>query len=178
MTRRRMGTVLVAGILAMGMTGCGSPPAVGWRVLQAAPIQQNLSFDLFGQHKEYKSVTAEVGKDATGQDQTTVKAVDGENTLTMIVAGSGVGDHAVKAVTIKDQRLGGKEYSFTDADSRLEGKVTFTEFDLAGGRIAGSFAAAYKGFPPVSVQNGTVTAMAVQPAPEAPPAGMATAGVR
>jgi hypothetical protein len=174
MTRTRIGSAVVAGILLMGTMGCGAA-VPGWRVLQTAPIETNLSFDLFGNHKTYKTVTAETGQDANGQPQTTVRALDGENTLTMIVAGSGVGEHAVKSVTIKDQRLGGKEYSFTNSDSRLSGTVNFTEFDPASGKVAGTFTAAYKGFPPVSVQNGTVTAMAVQPGQPAP--GMATAGL-
>lgn len=137
-----------------------------------APVSQKLSFDLFGQHKVYSHVTAEVGKDAQGEPQTTVRAVDGPNTLTMVVGGTGVGEHPVTAVTIQDEKLGGKAYTFRNDDARLSGKVTFTTFDPAGGQIAGTFTAAYKGFPPVAVRNGTVLAMGV----EAPPSdGMATA---
>jgi hypothetical protein len=131
-----------------------------------------LSFNLFGIHKQYDTVTAEVGKDSSGQPQTTIRAVDGPNTLTLIVAGSGLGEHPVTQVSIKDEKLGDKERTFAAGDPKLSASVTFTEFNVPTGIVAGTFNAAYKGFPPVSVSDGQVTAMATGGE------GMTTAGAR
>jgi hypothetical protein len=172
MRGKRAWPLIVAGMMTL-TAGCGTLPASGGRVAQQAPIETSLSFELFGTQKAYKNVTAEVGTDEAGKPQTTVRAVDGENTLDMVVQGSGVGEHPVRSVTIKDEKLGGRAYSFDASDSRMSGTVTFTEFDPAAGKVVGTFTASYRGFPPVSIQQGQVTAMTV---PTPAPTGMTTAG--
>ncbi len=200
MTGKRGLTILISGLLVTGGLGCGAlftspaarktiqqtpPPAAtgsetrpgtpvtGAGPSTAQPQQTSLSFDLFGIHKTYDTVTATVTKNAEGQPQTLIQATDGPNTLTMVVAGSGVGDHPVESVTIKDAKLGGQERKFDRSDPKLDASVTFTQFDQPTGRIAGTFTARYNGFPPISIQNGQLVAV-----PVPVQAGLSAAGVR
>jgi hypothetical protein len=184
--------LVMGGAIIIGLTGCGRtlPNAAGVRqtpqppaAAPAAPAASEapaapapamqLSFNLFGIHKTYSKVTAEIGQSSEGKPQTTIRAIDGPNTLTMVVDGTGVGEHPVKQVAIKDEKLGGQEHTFDASDPKLSGSVTFTEFNAPNGVVAGTFTAAYRGFPPISVSGGEVMAMAV-PAGQ----GMATAARR
>ncbi|MBC7542080.1 MAG: hypothetical protein H7338_05050 [Candidatus Sericytochromatia bacterium] len=123
-----------------------------------------LTFDLFGMNKIYDTVTALVQPSPSGQQQTVIMAMQGPDTLKMIVDGTGIGQHAIQSVAIKDEKLGGQERQFDNSGQRLNAMVTFTEFDLPGGRIAGTFTARYNGFPPVSIRNGRLIAGIAMPA--------------
>lgn len=122
------------------------------------PVSTKLSFDLFGHHKEYNQVNATVTKDEQGREQTVIQARDGDNTLKLVVAGSGVGEHKLVRAEIKDQLLGAEPYVLDASNPKIAGTVTFTEFNPQGGRVIGSFDGGYSGFPPVRVSNGALVA--------------------
>lgn len=128
------------------------------QTLKPNPVSTKLSFDLFGHHKEYNQVTAMVAKDEQGREQTVIQARDGDNTLKLVVAGSGVGEHKLVRAEIKDQLLGAEPYVLDASNPKIAGTVTFTEFDPQGGRVVGSFDGGYTGFPPVRVSNGALVA--------------------
>lgn len=127
-------------------------------VVKPSSVSTKLSFDLFGQHKEYNQVTATVTQDEQGREQTVIQAVDGNNTLKLVVAGSGVGEHKLVRAEIKDQLLGAEPYVLDASNPKIAGTVTFTEFDPQGGRVVGSIDGGYTGFPPVRVSNGALVA--------------------
>ena len=128
----------------------------------SAPVSTSLSFDVFGVTKRYPDVTARI-ETVNGQARTIIQAADGPDSLSVVVAGTGPGEHPIESVDITDRRLGENPLHFDRHNPRLEASAAFTRFEPDGGIVAGTFQARHRGVPPVHIRDGKLTARLASP---------------